>query len=270
MMSIRNLFIVIIICTGILVVFYLKDLTNFNIKPELLVHSPTTLRPNLSRSSWLLPSVHKELTSSLTPEMTRSEIVVALVVCGDRLQETLNLVKSALIFQLKNPLRIIILAEDNLIQSLEEKLGDWQVLRNHTFKFEIHNLKFPKGKEKDWKNLFKKCAAQRLFLPDILSHIDSVLYMDIDTLFLGPVLEVWRHFYLMNATQMAALVPEGEDVNSGWYSQYARHPYYGNTGVNSGVMLMNLTRMRSFGWVNYLGPIFKEFRTKIPRFNTLV
>lgn len=61
--------------------------------------------------------------SSLTPEMTRSEIVVALVVCGDRLQETLNLVKSALIFQLKNPLRIIILAEDNLIQSLEEKVS---------------------------------------------------------------------------------------------------------------------------------------------------
>lgn len=35
------------------------------------------------------------------------------------------------------------------------------------------------------------------------------------------------------------------------------------TGVNSGVMLMNLTRMRQFGWEKYLAPIYKEFKLKI-------
>lgn len=34
-------------------------------------------------------------------------------------------------------------------------------------------------------------------------------------------------------------------------------------GVNSGVMLMNLTRMRQFGWEEYLAPIYKEFKLKI-------
>lgn len=48
-----------------------------------------------------------------------------------------------------------------------------------------------------------------------------------------------------NSTQLAAMAPEHEIPKIGWYSRFARHPYYGTTGVNSGVMLMNLTRIRS-------------------------
>lgn len=35
------------------------------------------------------------------------------------------------------------------------------------------------------------------------------------------------------------------------------------SGVNSGVMLMNLTRMRKFKWVDYVVPIYKEYKLKI-------
>jgi len=35
------------------------------------------------------------------------------------------------------------------------------------------------------------------------------------------------------------------------------------SGVNSGVMLMNLTRMRAFSWTNYVVPIYKEYKLKI-------
>ena len=34
-------------------------------------------------------------------------------------------------------------------------------------------------------------------------------------------------------------------------------------GVNSGVMLMNLTRMRQFGWEKYVVPIYHEYKNKI-------
>lgn len=34
-------------------------------------------------------------------------------------------------------------------------------------------------------------------------------------------------------------------------------------GVNSGVMLMNLTRMREFHWVDYVIPIYKKYKLKI-------
>lgn len=101
------------------------------------------------------------------------------------------------------------------------------------------------------------------FLQEILIDIDSVLYVDTDTLFLAPVKETWDHFYKFNQSQIAGLSPEHEDRNVGWYNRFARHPYYGPMGVNSGVMLMNLTRMRQFKWNEYIRPLHKKYKLKI-------
>lgn len=54
--------------------------------------------------------------------------------------------------------------------------------------------------------------------------------MDTDTLFLTPVETVWEHFHKFNSSQMAALAPEHEDPNVGWYNRFAKHPYYGKLG----------------------------------------
>lgn len=90
-----------------------------------------------------------------------------------------------------------------------------------------------------------------------------MLYVDTDTLFLSPVKETWDLFYKFNASQIAALSPEHEDRNVGWYNRFARHPFYGPLGVNSGVMLMNLTRMRAFQWTEHILPLHKEYKLKI-------
>lgn len=87
--------------------------------------------------------------------------------------------------------------------------------------------------------------------------------MDTDTLFIAPVIEVWKFFKQFNATQIAGLSPEHEDTNVGWYNRFSRHPYYGKMGVNSGIMLMNLTRMREFNWNSYMLPLYKEYKLKI-------
>jgi UDP-xylose:glucoside alpha-1,3-xylosyltransferase len=49
------------------------------------------------------------------------EVVLAVVACGDRLDETLVMLKSALTFT-QAPLRFIIFAEDDLIESFNEKV----------------------------------------------------------------------------------------------------------------------------------------------------
>lgn len=79
----------------------------------------------------------------------------------------------------------------------------------------------------------------------ILKDVDSLLYVDTDVLFLRPMDDVWSLLKTFNGTQLAAMAPEHEVPKIGWYSRFARHPFYGVTGVNSGVMLMNLTRIRS-------------------------
>lgn len=36
---------------------------------------------------------------------------------------------------------------------------------NNSFTFQLYNLSFPQSKEKEWRELFRPCASQRLFLP---------------------------------------------------------------------------------------------------------
>ncbi|XP_030371335.1 glucoside xylosyltransferase 1 isoform X2 [Scaptodrosophila lebanonensis] len=124
-------------------------------------------------------------------------------------------------------------------------------------------ITFPSQSKKEWRNLFKPCASQRLFLPSLLPEVDSLLYVDTDVLFLSPISDVWEYFYKFNDSQLAALTPEHENENIGWYNRFARHPYYGRLGVNSGVMLMNLTRMRKFEWEKHILPIHNEYRLRI-------
>lgn len=96
-----------------------------------------------------------------------------------------------------------------------------------------------------------------------MRKIDAILYVDTDVLFLSPVEELWAFFAQMNSSQIAAMSYESEDFSSNWYHRFARHPYYGYYGVNSGVMLMNLSRMRQFGWNQRLEPIFEKYQSKI-------
>ncbi|XP_008548664.1 glucoside xylosyltransferase 1 [Microplitis demolitor] len=196
-------------------------------------------------------------------EIINQEVTICVVVCGDRLDESLTMFKSALVFT-KRPLKLIVIAEDDLIVAFDEKLSEWKYLTNNSFTFVLRPIQFPNNSDVSmWKRLFKPCAAQRLFLPALLNDTDAILYVDTDTLFLAPPELVWDEFKKMNSTQLAALSPEHEDPNTGWYNRFAKHPYYGKLGVNSGVMLMNLTRMREFRWTDYVIPIHKEYRLKI-------
>lgn len=202
----------------------------------------------------------EKYTLQLTNRTNKNDVYVAVVSCGDRLRETLTMIKSAIVLTKAN-LNIIIVTENDLIQSFNEKLMEWAGIIK--FSFQVIPLTYPTDNADEWQKLFKPCASQRLFLPSVLKDVDSILYVDTDVLFLTPVEDVWSYFTSMNSSQMAALAPEHEDPNVGWYNRFAKHPYYGKLGVNSGVMLMNLTKMRDFLWVEYVVPIYKRYKLKI-------
>ncbi|KAM9761051.1 glucoside xylosyltransferase 1 isoform 1-T1 [Dama dama] len=196
---------------------------------------------------------------------------LAVVACGERLEETVTMLKSALIFSIK-PLQFHIFAEDQLHDSFKGILDSWSFLQ--TFTYSLYPITFPSENAAEWKKLFKPCASQRLFLPLILKEVDSLLYVDTDILFLRPVDDLWSLLKKFNSTQIAAMAPEHEEPRIGWYNRFARHPYYGKTGVNSGVMLMNMTRMRRkyfkndmttvrLQWGDILMPLLKKYKLNI-------
>ncbi|XP_059505903.1 glucoside xylosyltransferase 2 isoform X2 [Stegostoma tigrinum] len=154
---------------------------------------------------------------------------LAVVACGDRLEETMTMLKSVLLFSL-NKIKFHIFAEDTLQPQFETSM--------------------------------------------ILRDVDSLLYVDTDVLFLRPIDDAWHFLNLFNSTQLAAMAPEHEIPRIGWYSRFARHPYYGAAGVNSGVMLMNLTRIRNqlfknsviptgLRWEELLYPLYNKYKNDI-------
>lgn len=101
-------------------------------------------------------------------EIINQEVTICVVVCGDRLDESLTMFKSALVFT-KRPLKLIVIAEDDLIVAFDEKLSEWKYLTNNSFTFVLRPIQFPNNSDVSmWKRLFKPCAAQRLFLPVII------------------------------------------------------------------------------------------------------
>ncbi|NWW06795.1 GXLT1 xylosyltransferase, partial [Oreocharis arfaki] len=196
---------------------------------------------------------------------------LAVVACGERLEETVAMLRSAIIFSIK-PLHFHIFAEDQLHESFKHILDEFPY--EGKVNYTLYPITFPSESAAEWKKLFKPCASQRLFLPLILKNVDSLLYVDTDILFLRPVDDIWSFLGKFNSTQIAAMAPEHEEPRIGWYNRFARHPYYGVTGINSGVMLMNMTRIRRkyfkndmtpvrLQWGEILMPLLKKYKLNI-------
>ena len=76
-------------------------------------------------------------------------------------------------------------------------------------------------------NLTKSCTYEQ----DLLEDVDSVLYLDSDTLFLTSPERIWTHFNLMNESQLVAASLHNEENTPGWYHSFSsRIPFYGNSG----------------------------------------
>nr|XP_057944536.1 glucoside xylosyltransferase 2-like [Doryrhamphus excisus] len=211
----------------------------------------------------------------LTKHKRAEEVMhLAVVACGNRLEEALTLVKSAVLFSLKK-IKFHIFAEDRLTPRFQEKLSGWPGFVKAKFQYDFYPITFPVQNNKEWKKLFKPCAAQRLFLPGILKDVDSLLYVDTDVVFLRPADDIWDLLKSFNGTQLAAMASEHEIPKLSWYSGFARHPFYGFSGLNSGVFLMNLTRIRrtlfknsliagGLSWENLLYPLYQKYKIYIP------
>ncbi|XP_033752433.1 glucoside xylosyltransferase 2-like isoform X2 [Pecten maximus] len=160
-------------------------------------------------------------------EAWRNGIHLSLVACGDREKESIILLKSAVLFT-KTPIVFHIFAEFQLQDYFKRQIDFWPDEFRTRVEYHIYNLSFPTGdKSNEWKNLFKPCASQRLFIPSLLTEVDASLYVDTDVLFLRPVDDIWAFLQKFNTTQLVALSPENENKQSSWYTRFAKHPYYG-------------------------------------------
>ena len=160
--------------------------------------------------------------------------------------------------------------KEHLLCRLASLVGQ-QVINSARFKITASVTTNPK----DLNELFGQCATARFTLPDEHPDWDAIIYMDVDTLVLEDIGQLWREFAKFNDTQWCGLAEEQEhnhDWRSGhdnWYEQKRRHyeragllPF--KNGMNSGVLLWNLTRFRQ----GKTRPNFVNYSTKMLRTRT--
>nr|XP_037276778.1 glucoside xylosyltransferase 2-like [Rhipicephalus microplus] len=218
--------------------------------------------PKAKKSQSAAPSLPQPSATAVTGGSHPERVKLVVVTCKGLLNMTVTNIKSAVAFTTV-PLDLLLFADDENREPLRQAISSWpeSVLKRVDYK--VSPVKFPEPNPEKWQTLFKPCATQRLFLPSMLPDVDAVIYVDADVLFLSPIEELWKYFATMNSSHLAALAPESEDYATNWYRRFARHPFYQPLGVNSGVMLMNLTRMREFGWEKRLGPLLQKYSRDI-------
>lgn len=163
----------------------------------------------------------------------------------DSVGEALNMLKSAILFT-QLPIHFHIFTDVG--EEFQTHLHSLPSEAKQRFTFQIRDIKYPLAPEEisEYRDWWGPCASFRLFLPEVMVDQDAVIYVDSDVLFLGPVDDLWNEFKNFNSEQAVGLAPR-----AGWHfhlpannQNFIMTPQGKVTQVNSGVFLMNLTRMR--------------------------
>nr|CAB3251434.1 glucoside xylosyltransferase 1-like [Phallusia mammillata] len=166
---------------------------------------------------------------------------------------TLTMVKSAVLFA-QSPLHVHIFTEDDMMPLFEAELSSWSKTKRERFKYKLYQANYdeylPPSLVKDWKKWYKPCGSFRLFLPMILKDVtDAAIYTDSDVVFLKPIDQLWQQFASFNERQVASISPTaGHPLRGSRYNENFISHSSGLFQVNTGIMMMNFTRMLNSKW----------------------
>ncbi|KAL8600334.1 hypothetical protein ACOMHN_060952 [Nucella lapillus] len=226
---------------------------------------------SLGQNSPLKPRFERTGVQMSRPE---PKIHLVAVACGDRASETLTMLKSAAALTTGALLVFHIFAEKKLQEQFSKELQAWPGRYSERMAFRVYDVTIPPAQNATWWTtiFWRPCAYQRLFLHSLLTDVDAALYVDTDTLFLGSPLPVWLTLTLFSPSQLVGMAANHEDpAGGGWYRTDARTPYVSPSGewqgspsgVNSGVILMNLTRLRASNWSECIERYSHVYRSEL-------
>lgn len=218
--------------------------------------------------SWLLrrDAQHLQGFISSVGRNTRPTGIMTVVyaICEGQYNLSLVAIKSVIAYSV-TPLHLVVLADDKNLKKMKQQVKSWPTRLTQRVRCDVLPLWFPKENYHVWLSLEhdKPCTTQKLFLSSALPEEEAVIYVDNDVLFVNPVEDFWRMFASMNEWQMAGMAPGTEHKWNSHYPRFAKHPFVKPFGLNAGVLLMNLTRMRTFGLERRVEELRREFGEKL-------
>jgi len=211
----------------------------------------------------IVPSTSDKISDSVKSSQQQT-IHLTLIVCGERSDQALTMLKSVTMTTKQN-LHFHIFAEDELHDGMKERFALWPQVKSGQVQFRFLPVKYPEFVDTEkWKKLYRKCTTLRLFIPNMLPDVDAAIYVDTDMIFMHDVKSLWKYFKSFNSSHLASAVFEHYDKSISWYNTKAEIPFIQPFGINAGIILMNLTRMRAIkDWDRQMVDTREERWTKI-------
>ena len=191
------------------------------------------------------PSLEAPMVIVICPSVAAnsSEISSSNITVGERVRlwsrqmDQLTTLFKTLLYFTKSPLWRIIVMTDT-VDTFNKVVKLTSTLPHHRLLLQHRAIWLPQH-EPVIKGHWRPCAWAKQFVCEALPELDSVVYVDTDVVFLGPAEELWRLLGSMGPGQALALAPEPQ-----YLLDTPTRPYAGTVGLNTGVMVANLTRLR--------------------------
>ncbi|XP_022235762.1 glucoside xylosyltransferase 2-like isoform X2 [Limulus polyphemus] len=209
---------------GLVLLGFLYVFLHVHLDPKFEPRSSIIIRkmsPVNTTSSKTEQAFSRDMLKHIRP-LARNSVVLATSVCGNRVKEALVMLKSAIALS-RQKLHLVLMTEDEIIPKLRDPMLGWPPTFMNRVSVEFHPISYPDYvNQTEWRGLYRLCSTHKLFIADILRHIDAVILLDTDVLFLRPPEEFWEHFSRMNKRQMMGLTVETELPGQGWYPRHVR------------------------------------------------
>lgn len=190
-----------------------------------------------------------------------SGIQVAVAACGEevrRKEELITLIKSCLIFTVPSSVvHFHVFASPPMWKYLTENVTSWPQAVQDKMILSHYKPEFPNDK---WANMYRPCSTLRLFMPLFLpKSVPRVIYMDTDSIAIGPLSKLWDEFKEFGPETRFGMSLESV-VENGWYDSHPEIPVPVEHGVNAGILLMDVSRIRadSDAWLETLDDIAND------------
>jgi len=205
---------------------------------------------------------------------TRKELTFILILCGGtgtqgskqasdvgrQIRQAEVMLKSAVLFT-KRRLHFLVIADSKkLFSRLLNRTTAWPDTYRKKIRFSMHDVWYPEERQ-DMKSMFRVCATERLFVPDMFPSLEKAIYIDTDLIFMRPPEDLWSFFDDFSSSHIAAMAP----CMYHYGSKRNKVPYYGETGLNAGIMHMHLDRMREIpdGWMGATMAMHDKYKSRI-------
>jgi lipopolysaccharide biosynthesis glycosyltransferase len=180
---------------------------------------------------------------------TADAVHVAIVAAGIEATRSLLVVIKSILMHRTAPLKLHLLVDSSSHLSLNHTFATWRLacvdvtfhmLLNHTAEIAWVPTTHASG----------AFGLSKLMYERVLPRVDKVIALDTDLILRRDIAELWALFRLFSPAQMLGAVAQQSD----WYlgtSAIAAQEYIWpavGRGINSGVMLLHLQRLRTANW----------------------